>query len=115
MNFDVLMESAKIFLKKNTLNYITEEDALRPDLIGMKIYEEPLFGVAAADSPLFVQFRTPGVVHPEAFLPADWLEGAKSVISFFLPFTDAVKRSNAPHSPTLSPTWCPKQTPCWTM
>ncbi len=105
MDFDRLIGSAKDFSEKSSLNHVAEEDALREDLAGMRIYEEPLFGVAAADSPMFMQFRSPDVVHPEALLPTDWLDGAKSVLSFFLPFTEAVKRSNAKDRDKASDEW----------
>ena len=105
MDLAKITDAAKEFVEQNTLNYISEEDAIRPDLIGMRIYDEPLIGIAAADSPLFLQLKEPGVVHPEAFLPADWLPGAKSVLSFFLPFTEAVKHSNAQHRETASDEW----------
>jgi len=105
MNFAQLLDSANAFLEKSSLNHVSEEDALRPDLIGMKIYDEPIFGVASADSLLFEQLKSPEVVHPESMLPTDWLPEAKSVISFFLPFTETVKRSNAQTKDKASDEW----------
>jgi len=105
MDFMQLQEMAKDFLKKSPLNFVSKEDAIRPELAGMKIYEEPIFGAAAADSSLFFDFKKPEVVHPEAMLPSDWLPEAKSVISFFLPFTEQVKRSNAADGSKASDEW----------
>lgn len=94
MTLEKLMEEAKKFLS-GPENFVAAEDALRPELAGMRIYEEPIFGVAAADDPLFLELRRPEVVHPEEMLPCDWVPGAKSVVSFFLPFTEQVVDSNA--------------------
>ena len=94
MDLSRLQEFAETFLEENPLNHVLSEDALRNDLAGMRIYDAPLLGVAAADSPMFLEWKKPEVVHPEAWMPQDWLDGAMSVISFFLPFTEQVKRSN---------------------
>lgn len=94
MNFETLKNLSSDFILNSKENFVEEGDALRPDLAGMQIYEAPIFAVAAADDPLFLQLREPKVVGEGAFLPSNWLEGAKSVVSFFLPFTDAVKKSN---------------------
>ena len=63
MTLEKLMEEAKKFLS-GPENFVAAEDALRPELAGMRIYEEPIFGVAAADDPLFLELRRPEVVHP---------------------------------------------------
>lgn len=51
------------------------------------IWDEPLIGIAAADDPLFEQFQDPHVVGPGHRLPEEWLAGARSIISIFLPFS----------------------------
>jgi len=71
-------------------NEIREEDAFRPDLAGMKVFRKPLFGISCAADPLYLKLREPGVVDPEFILPEEWLPGAKSVITYFLPFSYAV-------------------------
>lgn len=76
-------------------NYVSEEDAIYPGLAGLKIYESPLVGFASAEDDLFHnEFKMEGVIHPEYMTPEEWLPGAKTVISFFLPFSKAVKESN---------------------
>ena len=83
------------FVANSPGNYVSEEDAIYPQLAGMKIYESPLVGFASADDDLFtVEYKKAGVIHPEYMAPAEWLPGAKTVISFFLPFSNAVKESN---------------------
>lgn len=61
---------------------------------GMTIYDAPLVSIAAADDPLFARLKEPEVVGPHYLAPAEWLPGARSVISYFLPFTEAVRSSN---------------------
>ena len=75
-------------------NFISDEDAISPDLVGMKIYEEPLIGFARAGDELFAEFKKEGIIHPEYLVPSEWLPGAKTVISFFLPYTQEIKNSN---------------------
>ncbi|MBQ8144220.1 MAG: epoxyqueuosine reductase [Butyricicoccus sp.] len=94
MTWQALQTAAAEFLQDCKENNIAAKDALRPDLAGLQIYGAPLYGVAAANDPLFETLRDPAVVSPNAWLPTDWLNGAKSVLSFFLPFTAAVRQSN---------------------
>lgn len=61
---------------------------------GMKIYDAPLVGFAAADDALFEEFRKEGVVGPAFLPPAVWLPGARAVVSYFLPFTKEVRDTN---------------------
>ena len=76
-------------------NFISDEDAISPNLVGMKIYEEPIIGFAHADDELFTtEFKKECVIHPEYLTPSEWLPGAKTVISIFFPFTKEVKESN---------------------
>lgn len=60
----------------------------------MKIFDAPLVGYAAADDALFTTFKNEGVVGPMFLTPEEWLPGAKTVISFFLPFTREIRESN---------------------
>ncbi len=57
-------------------------------------YDAPLFGYADASDELFAALQAPGAIGPHFRLPGDWLPGARTVISFFLPFSEEVRRSN---------------------
>lgn len=95
MRKEELTDLIKLFTADNQENLMTAKDAIDPSLAGMKVYDEPLVGFARADDELFVkEFKKEGVIHPEYLSPCQWLPGAKTVISFFLPFTAGVKRSN---------------------
>ena len=76
-------------------NRIKPEDAIRKELAGMPIYDAPIFGFGDAHDPLFHTWKKPQVMHPDVLLPEDWLPGARTVISYFFPFTDQVRRANA--------------------
>jgi epoxyqueuosine reductase QueG len=67
---------------------------LVPDLAMMRMYECPLIGVASAEDGLWNVLKQPDVVGPQHLSPTEWLEGAVSVISCFLPFTERVRSAN---------------------
>ena len=94
MDFELLKKKITDFLLGCPLNYVPEEDAIRPELAGMQIYDEPLFGVADVNDPLFEELRKEGIVGEAFDLPHKWLDNPVSVLSFFLPFTEQVKVSN---------------------
>jgi epoxyqueuosine reductase QueG len=73
--------------------------------IGMRFFKRPIFSVGAAHDPGFEAIRRPGVVGPHHKLPGDWVEGAKTVISFFLPYSDRVVNSNMENEKLVSMEW----------
>ncbi|MDR1240098.1 MAG: 4Fe-4S binding protein [Treponema sp.] len=89
--FETAMKS---FISAAPGNAVQKEAALRPDLEGMRIFDEPLFGYAGAEDPYFLDLKKPGVIGDHFVLPGSWLAGAKTVISLFLPFTKQVKDAN---------------------
>lgn len=95
IDFAQFKNQAAAFLHDNEHNHVQKEDALRPDLIGMQIFMEPLFGVASADDPLFGKLLQPEVIDPNYWLPQQWLDGAKTVLACFLPFNPQIKEANA--------------------
>lgn len=66
-------------------------------------YREPLVAFAAADDSRFADLRV--VVGPEHMLPEDLLPGARSVVSFFLPFSPDIPASNAGSRAAVSRKW----------
>ena len=95
MTNEELIRRIETFVANSPSNYISAEDAITPALAGLAMYDAPLIGFAAADDALFTEeFKKSGVIHPEYMAPAEWLSGAKTVISVFLPFTEAVRASN---------------------
>jgi epoxyqueuosine reductase len=66
-------------------------------------YRKPLVGFADAEDPRFAELRR--VVEPTHMLPADLLPGARSVISFFLPFAPEIVEANARHEKKVAAEW----------
>lgn len=92
MNREDLIKTAADFVENSPDNYINEQLAISKDLVGLKIFEAPIFGFGAADDEYFYQFKQ-DIIGQHFILPREWLPGAQTVISFFLPFSLAVKRS----------------------
>jgi epoxyqueuosine reductase QueG len=64
-----------------------------PEGRGIPIFDLPVAAVAAASDPLFEQLRKEDVVGPIHASPEYWLAGARSVISYFLPFSKEIKQA----------------------
>ena len=83
----------------------TPGNTLTEDLGAGSIFDEPVIGFGSADDPLFQEFKMPGVIGPWYRMPAEWLPGARSVVSVFYPFSAHVRSSNAGPSDIPSKEW----------
>ena len=83
------------YINNNPNNYISKEKALTPSMEGLRIYDKPLIGIADASDPLFDKMLDPQVIGPHFMKPQQWLSNAKSVISVFLPYSEAIKLANS--------------------
>ncbi len=61
---------------------------------GAFIYDPPLVGFADATEPLFKKMQEESIIGPVFRPPLDWLPEAKTVISYFLPFSEKVRTSH---------------------
>ena len=95
MNRHDLIESAEKFIAGSTDNFVPGDLALSKEVEGMKIFDKPIFGFAMADDELFKELQRSEVIGRHVLIPEDWLPGARTVISFFMPFTERVKRANS--------------------
>lgn len=91
--------------KKYIIDQITwycqrPENALPGDR-GAAIFDLPVIGFASAGDTLFLKLKEQNVVGPHHKLPREWLPEAKTVISYFLPFSAAVRTAN--RKPGLAP------------
>lgn len=82
-----LSETAARFVQRDPRNVVAE-------LGGLRIFDAPLLGVAAADDRVFERLKDASVVGPHHLSPAEWLPGARAVVSWFLPFTARVREAN---------------------
>jgi len=102
---ELIIAAAAEYVDTAPENRISAEVALSPELAGVRIFERPIFGFADASDPMFEELRRPEAVGDCLMLPNEWLGGAKSVISFFLPFTEEIKESNAQDLLETSALW----------
>lgn len=93
------------FLSNSGSNRVHPGIAINEGVADLEIFSPPLLGVAGADDPGFLDLKRDGVVGPHLLLPEEWLPGARSVISFFLPFTDTVRGANRVDPAEPSPEW----------
>lgn len=107
MKIDItqIRQKATDFLIGSEYNYVRRQEALHGDLVGLQIFDEPLFAVGDAHDPLFLELRRADVIHPDYWLPDDWNGEARSVLSYFLPFTAAVRKANAQDMESPCPEW----------
>lgn len=92
LNKHNLVFMASHFVENSEENVITKDLALSETIIGMKIFEAPIFAFGAADDEYYELLKGSSAIGNHFLLPKQWLPQSKTVISFFLPFTEAVKR-----------------------
>jgi epoxyqueuosine reductase QueG len=95
MNKHDIIRIAENFIEQLADNHISQETAITKNIAGLTLFEPPIFGFGAADDENFLRLMLPEAVGKHFILPTEWLPSAKSVISFFLPFTEEVRASNA--------------------
>lgn len=95
MDKKAIIESAIAFTQVCSQNYISEDVAICPEYVGMKLFEAPIFAFGAADDEIYTSYKSAGVIGGHFLTPAEWLPGARTVISFFLPFTERIKSANS--------------------
>ena len=87
MNIAELKKAISSFLDNSKSNII-------PELDGIKIYDEPIVGIASGYDPLFIKLKDGNVIGEFHNIPHEWFPEAVSVISYFLPFSREVRISN---------------------
>lgn len=105
LNKEYLLELASNYTKQSEKNRLPADKNGKDSDPAKRIFEEPLLGVAAADNETFQALLAPEAIGPH-FLPlSEWLPGAKSVLSFFLPMSKTVKETNAADKELPSFAW----------
>ncbi|MCL2216909.1 MAG: 4Fe-4S binding protein [Defluviitaleaceae bacterium] len=64
------------------------------DYSGIKIYDTPVFAFGHAADALYEEYKSPDVIGGHFLTPLEWLPDSKTVISFFLPYTERIKSAN---------------------
>ncbi len=89
-----LINAASEFIEHSAYNLISGDTAISPAVVGLKLYDAPLFAFGRADDTYFERLKRPEAIGEHFLLPAQWLPQAKTVVSFFLPYTQEVKKAN---------------------
>ena len=100
MTRDKLISLAIQFVEESPMNYIAEDIALHSDYIGMKIYEAPIFAFGSPSDCLYIEYKSDEIIGSHTLTPTEWLSSSQTVISFFLPYSQAVKKANS-----IDPNW----------
>lgn len=87
MKVGMVEQAVRDYWLNSSLNVVEELNSL-------KIFDEPLLGVASAQDALFDSLKEPAAVGPHHLSPHEWVAGSQAVISYFLPFTQEVREAN---------------------
>jgi len=90
-----LISRARKFTEEAPGNYISAEAAIAPEYAGIRIFDSPIFAFGCPDDELYLKFKSPDVIGSHFLAPSEWLPSVKTVISFFLPYTERIKSANA--------------------
>ena len=75
------------FVSESPLNKIKEFNDI-------KIYQDPLVGIAHAIDLFFFELKSHNIVGTHHMAPEEWMIGAKSIVSYFLPFSEEIRSAN---------------------
>lgn len=101
---DIIQKSSN-FTKESEFNYVSENLALSENLKNLKIFEEPIFAFGEARDDYFLKLKNETVIGDHFMLPNEWLNGANTVISYFLPFTEEIILGNKQNMSWPSNEW----------
>jgi epoxyqueuosine reductase len=79
---------------KNIVEKLEKLSTLPTSSSRLQIWDLPLVGVASAKDELWEIFKQPDTIGRHLMSPGEWLPGAKSVISYFLPYTRRIREAN---------------------
>lgn len=94
MNKMYLKQIIMDFMENSVLNEVKKEDALTPNMVGLKIFDSPVLGYATTDSEYLNTLKDIPSANIKLDPPSFWLPSGKSVVSIFFPYTDRIRKSN---------------------
>ena len=74
------------FQENDPGNRVSAACAKKPEYAGRKLFDGVICGVAAADDPVIKSLKNNSEANLDIMQPGEWLAGARSVVSFFMPF-----------------------------
>lgn len=105
MTRETIIAKAVEFTLTSPSNFISAEAAIHPDFVGMKIFDAPIFAVGAVSDKIYESYKSPDAIGEHFLPPVCWLPSAKTVISYFLPYTEEVRVTNRASVPWPSDGW----------
>jgi epoxyqueuosine reductase QueG len=99
MNAETIEKVLTEYLEAAAENYVPTGKALASGIAGMRIFDDPIVGVCGADDARLLSYRDNDEANTHMLMPDEWLPGAKSVVSVFLPFSECVRASNRGDGP----------------
>ncbi len=100
------MDRKKIFDLMKEVFHASENTVHLPDENkDVTILEEPIMGIAKADDPLFLEMKNEEVIGENWLSPEEWLPGAKSVIVFFFPYSEEIRRRHRESEELVDEAW----------
>ena len=94
MNTAEVQSFAGEFVTDPTYGSLRQETAALPELAGLRFFDPPLVRYAAADNEYYASLIENDEANIDLAQPTFWLDGARTVISFFFPFSEMVRKSN---------------------
>ena len=101
---DMIRKITEVFQATNG-NILSREGAVDPADAGAKIFEAPLIKFASANDGLWEEYHAPDVIGSWFMGPKEWLAGAETVICFFLPFSEYIRKDNYKAPEIVSTAW----------
>jgi len=95
MTRDKLINSVKEYVSSSSGNYISSEAAISPDLVGMKIFDEPIFAFGCVNDTIYAKLKDEEAIGSHFMPPLEWMDSAKTAISIFFPYSDQIKTANS--------------------
>lgn len=86
-----LLKLSEDFVENTPFNTLGPHTNDAEDVYGLRIFDKPIMAIGRADDPYWKKLWEPQIVGQQFMLPEEWLPGAKTVISFFLPSSEKVK------------------------
>lgn len=115
MNLDDVPEkTSPVYKIENIIRQVNEFTLTSPynkisELNNTRIFDAPLIGVAQAEDPLFLRLKDNKIIGTHHLTPKEWMPEAKSVISYFLPFSSNIRNLIRNKDSTSSREWIYKK------
>jgi len=94
MDIETIRNHILEFLENDPANRVAAELAKKPEYAGRKIFNGLLIGAADTGDGVLASLSANKEANIDLTQPEEWLPGAKTVLSFFLPFAEWIKEEN---------------------